>query len=316
MRIRGVCILGGTGFVGHAIAAALFARGIPRVRIVTRNEPRAATLRVLPNVEVVVGEASALADLHRAFDNMDAVVNLVGVLHARDEAAFDEIHAGLPLKVTQACHGAGVRHLLHMSALGAAPDAPSQYLRTKAHGERAVREHANDTAWTIFRPSVIFGEHDRFLNLFSALQRAPLFVPLASATARFQPIWVDDVARCFATALGNPACFGRAYDLAGPKAYSLRELVRFAGEAAGHPRPIVALPPSLAALQAFVMEHLPGKLLTRDNLRSMSIPNTSHAAFDPVFGFQPSSLEAVVPRYLARDGARARFDRHRNPVGR
>ena len=309
MRISNVCLLGGTGFVGRAIADHLASSGV-RLRIVTRLTQRAAPLRVLPTAEIVTADCHDPAQLRACFDNMDAVINLVGVLHESGRDTFQRCHAELPRKVVEACHAAGVQHLLHMSALGSSDDAPSAYLRSKAAGEAAVRASAGITPFTIFRPSVIFGEHDRFLNMLATLTRFPV-IPLAGARARFQPVWVEDVARCFATALGNAGCFNQSYELCGPKVYTLEELVRLVGTTLGRRTRIFALPGALARMQAFTLEHLPGKLMTRDNLRSMSRDNVSGAPFPEVFGFQPSPLEAVVPEYLSGTAARARYPRYR-----
>ena len=310
MRITNVCLLGGTGFVGRAIADHLAGSGIG-LRIVTRLEQRAAPLRVLPTAQVVIADCHDPAQLRACFDNMDAVINLVGVLHETRGASFQRCHAELPRKVVEACHATGVQHLLHMSALGAADDAPSAYLRSKAAGEAAVRASAGITPFTIFRPSVIFGEGDRFLNMFATLTRFFPAIPLAGAKARFQPIWVEDVARCFATALGDARCFNQSYDLGGPKAYTLEELVRYVGSTLGRRTHVLPLPGPLARMQAFAFEHLPGKLMTRDNLRSMSRDNVTGAPFPGVFGFQPSPIEAVVPEYLVGSAARARYARYR-----
>ena len=315
MDIGSVCILGGTGFVGQAIADQLAPRGV-RMRVVTRNEPRAAPLRVLPTVEVATGDVHDLEFLRAAFDSMDAVINLVGILHGT-RPRFEQVHAKLPHKVATACHAAGVQHLLHMSALKAAKDAPSEYLRSKAEGERHVREESGATAFTIFRPSVMFGAGDAFLNRFAQLAAIFPLIPLGGAQARFQPVWVEDVARCFALALGNPSCLGETYELCGPRAYSLEELVRYAGATAGHAPKVMALPGALANLQAFVFEHLPGKLISRDNLRSMEVENTCGGPFPAVFGFQPAPVEAVAPEYLSPDLSRARtYARYRNAAGR
>lgn len=310
MEIASVCILGGTGFVGRAIADHLTNRGV-RVRVVTRSEPRAAALRVLPTVEILVANPYDPAQLRASFEDMDAVINLVGILHEGGGRTFQASHVELPRKVMDACHANGVLHLLHMSALGASADAPSAYQRSKAAGEEAIRKSAGVTPYTIFRPSVIFGEGDRFLGMFADLVRVFPVIPLAGARTRFQPIWVEDVARCFSQALGDARCFGQSYDLCGPKAYPLADLVRFVGSTLGHERRIWALPGPLASLQAFVLEHLPGKVMTRDNLRSMSVDNVCSQPFPAIFGFQPSPLEAVVPEYLTGSAARARYSRYR-----
>ena len=315
MRISTVCILGGTGFVGRAIADELAGRGI-RVRVVTRVLARGSALRVLPTVEVVAANPQDPAQLRECFDNMDAVINLVGILHPGRGQTFEACHAELPRKIVEACHASGVQHLLHMSALGAADDAASDYQRSKAKGEAAVRASAAITPYTVFRPSVIFGEGDRFLGLFARMVRWFPLVPLAGAKARFQPIWVEDVARCFVIALGNPACLNQSYELCGPKAYTLAELVRFVAASVGRKTRVLALPEPLARMQAFVLEHLPGKLMSRDNLRSMSVDNVCAQPFPEVFGFQPSPLEAVVPEYLVGTAARARYPLYRHNAGR
>jgi len=206
---------------------------------------------------------------------------------------------------------------VHMSALGASENAPSDYLRSKGKGEAAVRRDAGILPYTILRPSVIFGEDDRFLNLFAQLARLFPVLPLAGAGARFKPVWVEDVARCFVRALGDPRTFGQAYELCGPKAYTLEELARFAAAASGNPRRIVALPATLAKMQAYFFEHLPGrKLMTRDNLRSMSVDNVCAGPFPPVFGFEPASLEAVATHYLAGTTTRGRYNQYRHSAGR
>jgi uncharacterized protein YbjT (DUF2867 family) len=179
-----------------------------------------------------------------------------------------------------------------------------------------VRAAGPDLAWTIFRPSVIFGEKDRFLNLFGKLVRAFPVLPLAGAKARFQPIWVEDVARAFVAALGNRRCFGQTYELCGPGAFTLEELVRFVGTTLGRKPRILPLGSGLGMLQAAVLEHLPGRLMTRDNLRSMSVDNVCSQPFPEAFGFQPSPLEAVVPEYMAATTTRARYARYRNYAGR
>jgi len=315
MDIESICIIGGTGFVGRSIAEQASSRG-HRVRVVTRSTPRARPLLVLPTLEIMVANPHDEASLARAFEDMDAVVNLAGILHERRRTSFQSVHVELPRKIVRACRSAGVRRLLHMSALGASTTGPSNYLRSKGEGEAAVREAGDTLPFTIFRPSVIFGEHDRFLNLFASLIKLFPVIPLASATARFQPIWVEDVARCFVASLGRSRTFGAAYDLCGPRVYTLEELVRFVARTLHRRRRIVRLPGPLATLQAFVFEHLPGKLVTRDNLRSMSVDNVCAGPFPEVFGFQPATLEAVVVQYLTDEGVRARYQQYRHLAGR
>ena len=316
MEIESVCVLGGSGFVGRAVADQLSARSI-RVRVVTRSRPRAMGLAVLPTVELVVADPHDTHSLARAFEGMDAVVNLVGILHERGRETFQRCHVELPRKVVEACHSAGVRHLLHMSALGASESGPSRYQRSKGAGEAEVRRAAGALPVTILRPSVVFGEGDEFLNTFAKLVRTFPVIPLAGAHTRFQPIWVEDVARCFVDAMGNPRAFGNAYDLGGPKPYTLEELVRYVAKLLGRKPTIIPLGGALATLQAWVLEHLPGPMMTRDNLASMSVDNVSAQPFPDLFDFDPSPLEVIAPVYFSGGGvARARYPRYRHAAGR
>jgi NADH dehydrogenase len=315
MRIESACLLGGTGFVGRAIAEQLVERGM-RVRVVTRRLARSRALWVLPTVEIGQADPHDEVALAAQLEGMDAVVNLCGILHESGRQRFETVHAELPRKIVGACRAAGVRHLVHVSALGASDAGPSEYLRTKARGEAAIRENAGGLAYTIFRPSVIFGEDDRFLNMFAKLVAIFPVLPLACADSRLQPIWVEDVARSIVGALGDPQAAGKTYELCGPRVYTLRELVAFAAQSTGNRRLVMALPGWAASLQAFVLEHLPGTMLTRDNLKSLSVDNVCSGPYPRDFGFEPAPMEAVVPAYLARRRSRERYNQFRHFAGK
>jgi len=299
MRIENVTVLGGSGFVGSHLACELAERGMSVV-VPTRYRERAKReLIVLPTVSVVEADIQNPESLDRIVAGADAVVNLVGILHERRRGAFQRAHVELASKVTDACRRAGVKRLLHMSALCADPAGPSRYLQSKGEGEAAVlRAGGDDLAVTVFRPSVIFGRGDSFLTLFARLLELLPIVALGSPRARFQPVWVEDVARAFADALGNPATYGKRYDLCGPTAYTLRELIEHVGAVTGNRRSIIGLGKRLSYLQALFMEFLPVKLLTRDNVRSMSVDNVCNCPWPEVFSFRPTALEAVLPTYL------------------
>jgi NADH dehydrogenase len=299
MKLDNVLVLGGAGFVGRHLVAALAARGM-RVAVPTRHRERAKHLLPLPTVDVLETDILGEGVLESLARGKQAVINLVGILHGD----FDRVHAELPGLVAAACRAQGASRLVHMSALGASPSAPSEYLRSKARGEQAVLA-AKDLDITVFRPSVIFGPEDRFLNMFSALVRLFPVLPLACPQARFQPVYVGDVAAAMSRALEDLDTFGSVYELCGPREYTLRELVEFVCNVTGRHRTIVGLPDRLAYLQAFVMEKMPGKLITRDNLRSMQVPNVCAGAFP--FGIQPCPLEAIAPAYLAPTGPRERY---------
>jgi len=315
MRIESACLLGGTGFVGRAVAEHLVERGM-RVRIVTRRLSRSRPLWVLPTAEVAVADPHDEVGLSTQLEGMDAVVNLCGILNPTGRQTFDAVHADLPRKIVGACRAAGVRHLVHVSALGASDAGPSDYQRSKARGEAAIRESAGGLPFTIFRPSVIFGEGDNFLNLFARLAAIFPVLPLASATSRVQPVWVEDVARAIGGTLGDSQAFGKTYELCGARAYTLAELVEYVAGVSGRKPWIVPLPGWAATVQAMVLERLPGRMLTRDNLKSLSVDNVCASPFPRDFGFHPSPIEAVVPSYLAGASARARYNTLRHRAGR
>jgi NADH dehydrogenase len=313
VEITTVCVLGGSGFVGRHVCHALAAEGY-RVRVATRDRERAKEhLILLPTAEVAVVDVHEPAQLAGFVSGADALINLVGVLHdGRSERGFRAAHVDLARKAVAACRERGVRRLLHMSSLGAGPDAPSAYLRTKGEAEAIVRDAG--LASTIFRPSVIFGPDDNFLNLFAqALKLFPV-MPLGSPDARFQPVFVEDVAAAFVRGLADLASHGKRYDLCGPRIYTLRELVEFTAATTGRRRPIIGLNDTLSWLQAFVMEWLPVKLLTRDNYHSMKVDSVCDCPFP--FGITPAALEAVAPAWLGPVTPRARYQQYRSQVRR
>ncbi|MGV8891787.1 MAG: complex I NDUFA9 subunit family protein [Burkholderiaceae bacterium] len=309
-----VLVIGGSGFVGSSMVAQLSNAGHV-VIVPTRNRERAKHLITLPTVDVVEADVYDDAALRRLMQGVDAVINLVGILHSRSGEPygpdFARAHVELPKRIVAACVASGVSRTLHMSALGADANGPSMYQRSKAAGE-AVACSEPSLKTTIFRPSVIFGAADHFLNMFASMQEILPVFPLGSAEAKFQPIHVEDVAQAFVNALACEQTIGRTYELAGPAVYSLRQLVQLAGQYAGHPRPIIALPPSLARLQALLLEHAPfGPVMSRDNLASMQVDNVATAPIAPELGIKPAALEAIAPQYLAGRTPRARYDAYR-----
>lgn len=321
MEITTVAVLGGSGFVGRHVCHALAAEGY-RVQVATRDRERAKEqLILLPTVDVAVADVHEPSQLAALVRDADAVINLVGVLHdGRGHAGFQAAHVELARKVVAACKAGGVSRLLHMSALGAGPSGPSRYLRTKGEAEAIVRE--SGLAWTIFRPSVIFGRGDGFLNLFARLLRLAPVVPLACPDARFQPVHVEDVAAVFVKSLRDPPSAGRSYDLCGPRVYRLRELVEYVGRLTGHRRWIIGLNDSLSYAQALSMELPPlkqvlralGMLMTRDNYHSMKVESVCRCDFP--FGIAPAALEAVAPAYLGNRTPRRRYQGFRGAAGR
>jgi uncharacterized protein YbjT (DUF2867 family) len=313
MAPQRVVVVGGSGFVGRHVVSRLAAAG-HAVVVPTRRRESAKHLILLPTVEVVEADVYDRAALVGLMTGANAVVNLVGILNESGRATFARSHVELVRTLTAACAAAGVRRFLQMSALHADPAGPSQYQRSKGEAEIAVK--ASSLAWTIFRPSVIFGPEDSFLNLFAQLARMLPVVALASPNARFQPVYVGDVAHCMAHALTDDATIGQSYDLCGPTAYTLRELVRYVGQVSGVVRPILPLGPKLSRLQATVLEMLPGPLMSRDNLASMTRDSVCDCAFPAVFGIAPAALEAIAPEYLAPAARHSPYDAYRAGSGR
>ncbi|MBC7452615.1 MAG: NAD-dependent epimerase/dehydratase family protein [Massilia sp.] len=317
-----VVVFGGTGFIGSHLVAQLAGEDV-RVIVPTRRLGGARHLTFLPGVEVVQVDISHAtpAMLRPLLDGADAAINLVGVLHSKRAMPygpqFRQAHVELPRKIVAACSAAGVPRYLHMSALGADRDGPSMYQRSKADGEIAARAEESVAA-TIFRPSVVFGPGDSFMNMFASMQRFLPVVPLACAGAEFQPVYVGDVAQAFIHALRDPKTRHQVYVLGGPAIYTLAELVRLAGRWSHHERPIIELPQALGRLQARVFEMLPGTpLMSRDNLDSMKEDNVVDPAIPALtaaaLGIKLTALEAVAPGYLSPT---ERFDQFRARAGR
>jgi uncharacterized protein YbjT (DUF2867 family) len=320
-----IIILGGTGFIGRHICEKLVRAG-HEVTVPTRKLENAREIQMLPRLQPVACNVHDAAELTRAVAGHTALINLVAILHG-SEAEFERVHVDLPKAIVAACKAGGVKRIVQMSSLGAALDAPSQYLRSKGRGEQVLTGSGLDVS--ILRPSVVFGEGDKLLNMFAQLQRSFPAVPLAGCDAQFQPVWVEDVAQAavhLTTAKYSqinskllPPNLRKApvfYEIFGPQIKSLRQLVELSGRCIGASRPIVALPKPIARLQAWVMEKLPGPtLMSRDNLDSMTSPNVASGTLPGLreLGITPSSIEAIAPTYLSPN---AKMDQLRKGASR
>lgn len=316
-----ICIIGGSGFVGRHLTHRLTREG-HRLIVPTRRRERQRALLVDPRVTVIEADVHDPATLRGLIAGCDAVVNLVGILNERRGPAgqaFTRAHVELPEKVVAAMRDTGVRRLLHMSALNAHPrEEHSLYLRTKGQGEELVHGAAREGLQvTSFRPSVIFGPGDSFFNRFATLLRlAPRVFPLACAGSRFAPVYVGDVVEAMARALQDRTAVGRHCDLCGPEVFTLAQLVAYTARQLGLRRHIWQLSDSLSRMQARALEFAPGKPFSRDNYWSLQKDSVCSGNGLLEFGIRPTAIDAVVPGYLGRRGARGAYQRFRRQARR
>lgn len=313
MKQHHVLLLGGSGFIGSAVAESLTKSGHV-VTVPTRDRERARHLLLLPTCGVVTANVHDEKTLDALIAKHDVVINLVGILRGNFELA----HVTLAQRVASRCKAHGVQRLIHMSALNADTNGPSQYLQSRGRGDAAVWAAVKDSevAVTMFQPSVVFGERDNFINMLRGLVDKFPVIPLGSPNAKFQPVWVEDVARAIVRAIDMPETVGKTYPLVGPTTYTMRELVDFVIRATGKSRWVFGMGHGLSMLQAFAFEIPPmswfAKLflnitLTRDNVRSMQRDSTSTTPYPTIFG-EASSLEAVSLGYLNGISSRARYN--------
>ena len=320
MAIKKVLLLGGSGFVGTYIVNRLSQRGI-EVTVPTRRRERTKALIIQPGVTMPEADIRCEKTLTELMRGHDAVINLVGILHSRDVSLpysrdFAEAHVELPKKIVAACKATGVRRLVHMSALNADAKGPSEYLRSKGDGEAIVLAAQGELDVTVFRPSVIFGLGDSFLSMFATVLKKVPFFPLGFGHARFQPVWAADVADAFVDSLDDVNTYGQAYELVGPKVYTLRELVEYAKELTGSTATVIPLSEGWAYLQAGLMWLAPNPMLSPDNLRSMEKDSVGAPGAQAPADWQPTALESIAPSYIALNTPKGKLDSFRFRAGR
>jgi NADH dehydrogenase len=316
-------IFGGSGFIGRHVVRKLAGKGY-RLRVAVRRPHVAHFLKPMGRVGQIQLLRTDLNDesaISRALDGAEIAINLVGILYQRGRQRFDALHAEAPARIGGAAKAAGVRRLVHISAIGAAADAPSHYGRSKWQGEAKLREAF--PAATILRPSIVFGPEDDFFNRFASMARLlsvlPRFVPamplIGGGRTRFQPVYVEDVAEAVLRALEDPATEGHIYELGGPRVYTFRELLDLLAKETGrHPR-YAAIPFWLATLMGALLGLLPKPILTVDQVRSLRRDNVVGAGADAPetgsfadLGIAPTALEAILPVYLWRFRKTGQFE--------
>ena len=318
MRTQSIAVLGGTGFLGSRLVARLVKSG-RRVTVLSRDREQHKHLLVLPGLTLENCDVYEPARLSEYLRGKDVVINLIGIINERGfgGAGFRRAHTEVTKSVLQAARSAGVARLLQVTALRAAVDAPSYYLRSKGEAEQLIRESGSAIDWTIFQPSVMFGPGDSFLNRFADLLAAvPLVFPLAKPNARFKPVFVDDVVEAIVLCLHGGSSSRQTYQLCGPQVYSLREIVVLAAKLTGHRRWIVGLPDVVARIQALVMDFVPGRPFSSDNYRSLALDSICTDDGFAKLGVKPQSMVASALQYLGALEDNARLSSNRANAGR
>ena len=310
MALNSVTIFGGSGFIGRHLVRRLAKTGA-RITIAVRRPEPAKFLRTMGDVGQITPVAVNILDdrsVAAAIDGSDAVVNLVGVLFESGRLSFQAVHADAPGRMARAAAAAGAARFVHVSAIGAAANAASNYARSKAAGEAAVMGAFPGA--TILRPSIVFGPEDNFFNQFAGLARLLPFLPLfGGGQSRFQPVYVGDVADALMAALIHADALGKTYELGGPRTYTFKELMTLTMVMTGRHRPLISIPFGLASLQASILELLPKPLLTRDQLRQLAVDNVVSSGHPglPALGVTPTAAEIILPSYLDRFRSGRRF---------
>ena len=293
---KSVAVLGGSGFVGSELCTQLIASGYT-VRLLTRHPEHCRHLKVLPSLSIHQIAYFRAKSIQKHVSGCLALINLVGILNEKgnDGKQFHDVHIGITREAMNACEMAGVSRMLQMSALNADANGPSHYLRTKGKAENYLKTFSDESIdYTIFRPSVIFGENDMFLNRFAKLLKyMPGFFPLACPNARFAPVYVGDVAKRMVQSIGDKSTFNQSYNLCGPYIYTLKELVQYTANICGYKRSIIGLPNFLSKLQASIFEHVPSKPFSKDNYKSLQVDSVCESN-----DLCTTPLQAIAPAYL------------------
>lgn len=312
MQVEGrriATVFGGAGFIGRYLVPHLLRQGFT-VRIAGRDTEKASRLKLMGNPGEVVPLYAPLSDagaVARAIQGAEVVVNLVGILAEQKSGDFVRAHGTGPRIIADEASRAGVKHLVHISAIGASGTSKSGYGRSKAAGEAAVTAGFPDAV--ILRPSIVFGAEDQFFNRFGAMARMSPFMPVISGQTRFQPVYVGDVADAITAALALPSAAPRLYELGGPQVLSFREILAYILKETGLHRPLVTIPPAVARMQAAILQRLPGKLFTIDQLEMLATDNVVSGLVPGLaaLGITPRPIDLVVPAYLDRYGHRPKL---------
>ena len=318
MKKSVICVLGGTGFVGHRSLARLANQG-HHLRVPTRYREDHRDLLVHPDLELRQCDIHRQETLDSLFEGCDSVINLVGILNEKghDGSGFRQAHTELSEKVVESCLRNQVPHLVYLSALNAdGEQGASHYLRSKGEAEEIIRRSARELPATILQPSVIFGPGDSFTNRFASLLRVLPVFPLAAPHARMAPVYVEDVVGVIMHCLDDQALHGKTLQLCGPQVFSLKEIVQLIAKCMRCKRLVVGLPDSLSSLQAAFFEYWPGKPFSRDNYKSLKVDSLCSEDGFARTGIGPHQFSMLVPGWLGPAMTRDKRDLARRAAGR
>ncbi|MBS83405.1 MAG: epimerase [Gammaproteobacteria bacterium] len=296
-KFENIAIIGGTGFIGSKLAFKL-SKDTNKLVIFTRNKEKNKNLHILPNAEIIEIDINDEVSLKQNLENIDVLINCVGVLNeGYGLNSFKKLHYDLIEKVSRICRLNEIQRFLHISSLNADINGLSEYLKTKGKAENFILKTTSQyTNVTIFRPSVVFGEHDSFFNRFAQiLKYSPIF-PLACPNTKFSPVYVDDLTDLIISSIYDPEKYNLKIDVTGPKDYTFQEIIELTCSFLGIKRLIIPLNDTFSKLQAYIFDKLPGKLFTIDNYKSLQIDSISENGYKG-----NSSIEDVVPSYLKKD---------------
>lgn len=314
MAAEVITLFGGSGFLGRHLVRRLAAAGHV-LRVAVRHPEDAKFLKPLGDVGQITPMAADLTrpeSLAAPLQGATQCINLVGLLHEKGRQTFAAVHVEGARQIALAAKAAGLKDVVQISALGAAPESDADYARSKFAGERAVRDAFPDAI--VLRPSLVIGPEDAFFNRFAAIARlAPVLPLIDGGRTLFQPTYVGDVAEAVQRALADPAQRGRTFELAGPRTYSFRQLLELMLKEIGRRRLLLPVPGPVAAMQAILLERLPKPPLTRDQIRLLRRDNVMAAGALGYgdLGMEAQAIEAILPTYLDRYRPGGRFSQTR-----